>query len=134
MMIGMFGRRRAPLTGAPAQPRQKSYSAQSGYVYQYFYLGERKGRCDRQPGTEYVFDVTADRRHSFPVSVFVADPALDAWQARQGRRLQANERYAIAKMALFQAFDERNSPAEMRLELRVREADVDLILDWLGIE
>jgi hypothetical protein len=133
MMIGMFGRRRAPLTGAPANPRQKTYSAQSGYVYQYFYLGQRAGKRDRQPGTEYVFDVSADRKSSFPVSVFVGDPALQAWETRCSRLLQANERYAIAKMALFQAFDERSTPAEMHLELRVREADVQLILGLLGI-
>ena len=28
---------------APAAPRQKTYSAQSGYVYQYFYKGYRDG-------------------------------------------------------------------------------------------
>ena len=36
----------APLTGAPAVRRQKTYSAESGYVYQYFYEGQRPAARD----------------------------------------------------------------------------------------
>jgi hypothetical protein len=61
--------------------------------------------------------------------------ALAAWEEHSGRDLASNERYAVAKMALFQAFDERPTP-ELMLgsEIRVRFADVAAILGMLGIE
>jgi hypothetical protein len=37
-------------------------------------------------------------------------------------------------MALFQAFDERESPAQMRHPVQVRRADVDAILNTLDID
>lgn len=134
----MFGwlknRRETPLSGAPAVRRQKSYSAQSGYVYQYFYQGNRPAIREREQGQEFVFEVTADRKTSFPVSVFVSEPVVVDWQNLHSRALSPTERYAIAKMALFQAFDDRRTPGEMREEVRVRTADVQAILDILGIE
>ena len=45
-----------------------------------------------------------------------------------------SERHAIAKMALFQAFDERSQPTEMRHPVRLRPADVNAILENLGID
>jgi hypothetical protein len=126
--------REAPLSGAPAVRRQKSYSAQSGFVYQYFYQGNRAAVREREQGQEFVFEVTADRKSSFPVSVFVSEPAVVVWQSGHNRALSPAERYAVAKMALFQAFDDRRTPAEMREEVRVRSADVYAILDTLGIE
>jgi hypothetical protein len=114
--------------------RQKTYSAQSGYVYQYFYEGRRDARRDSENGTEYVFDVSADRKNALPVSVFLEQRAVKAWEERNGRPLGGNELYAIAKMALFHAFDEREEPGLMKLEVRVRTADVEGFLNVLGIE
>ena len=105
MPLRWFGKKTVPLAGVPAVRRQKTYSAQSGYVYQYFYEGHRPSSAER--GTEYVFDVSSDRKTSSPVSVVVSDAAVASWQNESGRTLSATEQYAIAKMALFQAFDER---------------------------
>ncbi len=79
-----------PLRGAPAVRRQKAYSAQSGYVYQYYYQGQRPS--SPEPGTEYVFDVSSDRRTSRPVSVFVtriraAGTAAPVWSVTVPRKL-----------------------------------------------
>lgn len=109
--------------------RMKSYSAQSGYVYQYFYEGFRAV----SGGAEYVFETSADRKTSFPVAVIVEDDAVAAWTAAHGRELTGTERYAVAKMALFQAFDEREDPAQMRHPVRVRPADAAAILEQLGV-
>lgn len=111
--------------------RQKSYSAQSGYVYQYYYQGQRPSAPE--PGTEYVFDVSADRRTSRPVSVLVTDSAVQSWETESGRTLSATERYAIAKMALFQAFDERAAPEAMREAVRVTPDEVGAILAALEL-
>ena len=132
-MLNWFRKKEAPLTGAPTVRRQKTHSAQSGYVYQYFYEGQRAAQRDGAPGTQYVFNVSADRKSSFPVSVFVGDEELDGWQREYERELGSTERYAVAKMALFQAFDEREAPAAMSEEVRVQAADVESILASLDI-
>lgn len=129
-----FSRKLQPLTGAPDVRRQKTYSGQSGYVYQYYYEGHRPYQRKREKGTEFVFEVSADRKKSVPVAVLVSAAAIEDWEGRHGRTLNGSERYAIAKMALFQAFDERPDPAAMTADVGVRAADVEDILIRLGIE
>jgi hypothetical protein len=68
------------------------------------------------------------------VSVLVSAEAILAWEEGHGRPLSGTERYAIAKMALFQAFDDRATPELMKQDVRVRAADVAGILDTLGLE
>ncbi len=132
MFRGLFSRKRA-LTGAPAAPRMKSYSAQSGYVYQYFYEGRRLlGRGGKT--TEFVFRVSADRSNWGAASVVLDRAECREWERAHAREFAENERYALAKMALFQAFDERPSPASMREPVRVRAADVAAIAEALGFE
>jgi len=129
----LFSRKKAPLSGAPAVRRMKTYSAQSGYVYQYCYEGQREFRSGSERGTEYVFYISADRKNWQDTSVLAADSAMAAWQAEHGRELSSTERYAIAKMALFQAFDERAAPAEMSGPIHIRAADVEGIVELLGL-
>ena len=129
MLWNFRAKKALPLTGAPAVRRLKTYSAQSGYVYQYYW----EGRRELPAAIEYVFDVSADRKTSHPVSVTVEDAALCEWEQAHARTLSANERYAIAKLALFQAFDERATPALMQQPVRVRAADVAAIIAQLGL-
>src|SRR6266849_4834204 len=98
-MFGWIRKKTAPLTGAPAVRRQKTYSAESGYVYQYFYEGQRPAERDGSPGAQYVFSVSSDRKASVPVSVFLSEEALGIWQTGHDRQLGSTERYAVAKMA-----------------------------------
>jgi hypothetical protein len=133
MLRDLFTKKPLPLTGAPAVRRLKSYSAQSGYVYQYFYEGQRPFRGGGESGTEFVFTVSADRKTSHPVSVLVAEGALRAWEQAHAHPLSSIERYAVSKMALFQAFDERAAPDLMKQEVRVRTADVEGIIETLGL-
>lgn len=92
-----------PLTAVPKGPRVKSYSAASGYVYQYQFAGQR----DHAGEIEYVFDVSYDRSTWHRVGVWVTDAATSPWSEQNGRDLRPAERYAIAKIALRNAFDER---------------------------
>ena len=112
--------------------RQKTYSAQSGFVYQYFYQGQRPS--SPEPGTEFVFDVSADRRTSSPVTVLVTAEAVENWERLANRALSSTELYAVAKMALFQAFDERATPEAMREAVRLTPAGVQTILANLNID
>ena len=132
MWRNFFPKKPLPLTGAPVVRRLKTYSAQSGYVYQYFYEGQRP--FGSGSGTEFVFTVSADRKTFHPLSVLVAEEALRGWEQTHAHPLSSTERYAIVKMALFQAFDERATPDLMKQEVRVRAADVAAILETLGLE
>ena len=109
--------------------RQKTYSAQSGYVYQYHYEGHRKDGA----ASEYVFSVSGDRKSWLTTSVRIADGALISWEHAHGRPLSSTEQYAIAKMALFQAFDERTAPSELQADVQVGNAEVETIVETLGL-
>lgn len=87
-------------------PRQKTYSAATGWVYQYVYRGQRK--VAEPSATEYVFAATRDRKNYFPITVILRESVGEDC-AEQGRPLLPAEHYAIAKMSLFEAFDEYQS-------------------------
>lgn len=133
-MLGWFRRLRRrplpPLTGAPEVRRIKTYSADSGYVYQYVY----EGRRPLAESVEYVFSVTADRIRFFDVSIVVLDESVEHWNAAHGRELCDTERYGIAKMALRQAFDSRETPDQMRRQVQVATPEFDALAESLGIE
>ena len=133
-MLGRFLERlhrgkSAPLTGAPSVRRQKTYSAQSGYVYQYVYEGHRKRAGD----AEYVFNVTSDRKTFFPVPVVLPDDAVETWERAHDFKLRDNERHGIVKLALCQAFDERVDPGQMHTPVMIRLADLEAIVETLRI-
>jgi hypothetical protein len=130
MFRKMFERKAEPLTGAPAVRRLKTYSAESGYVYQYSYQGQRP----HAGGTEFVFTMSADRKTWHDLSVMVSEGAVHAWEQAHGRSLSSTEVYAIAKMALFAALDERASPAEMRDPVFAAEAEVTAAAGKLGFD
>jgi hypothetical protein len=134
MWRDFFAKKPVPLSGAPTVRRLKTYSAQSGYVYQYFYEGQRPLPSRHEPGTEFVFSISADRKTTHPLSVLVPEEALRTWEQKHAHTLSSTERYAVSKMALFQAFDERATPELMKQEVRVRAADVAAILETLDIE
>jgi len=127
-----FTKKQTALSGAPPVRRLKTYSAQSGYVYQYCYEGQRSYQGP-ESGTEFVFSLSADRKTWRPCKVLVPAGAVAHWEAAHERQLTDTERYAIAKMALFQAFDERATPALMKADIAVRNADVEAIVEALGL-
>ena len=114
--------------------RAKTYSAQSGYVYQYYYQGRRPFGPGGAGGTEFVFNVSADGHAWRPTSILIAGAAVAAWQSAHRRELSSTEVYALAKMSLFQAFDERANPAHMKGDVHVSEADIEAIASTLGFE
>lgn len=125
-----YFRGKKPLTGTPVVRRQKTYSAMSGYAYQYFYEGQR----EVTEGIEYVFDVSADRKTSFPLSIVVRNIALAQWEQSHERTLESNERYAVAKLALFRAFDETEGPKGLLKPVYVDARQVEELLESLGLD
>jgi len=128
----LFGKKKPELAGAPAVRRMKTYSAQSGYVYQYYFEGHRP-QTTGESGVEYVFRISPDRKTWHATGVLVSDHAVAEWEAAHDRALSSTERYAVAKLALFQAFDERDAPARMKEDVCVRRADLDAIIETLGL-
>ncbi len=115
--------------------RYKSYAAETGTSYQYFFEARRRViRPEGQgPGSDYTFVATADQRPPFTLKIFLSDRALDAWRLAYGRELESNEQYAAAKMRLFRAFDEQESLRAERLNLIVDEANAEDLLAPLDL-
>lgn len=117
--------------------RVKSYSAADGYVYQYYFFEGNRAQRAGSHGGEFTYVVSADRQSAFPFKIFVMQSALDAWAKINGRALSSSEEYAVAKMRLFQAFDEgavKASPESKRAgEVIVDESNLEDLLGRLGI-
>jgi len=116
-----------------AAHRVKSYSAATGFVYQYYFYEVEKMKRGGAEGTEYVYMASVDRKHVFPVKIFVVKDALEQWSARTGRAFTGTEEYAVAKMRLFQAFDELEGLAEKTPELIVNESNLEDLSSQLDL-
>ena len=110
-------------------PRTKTYSAESGYVYQYQFSGQER----QIEGEQYRFKTSHDRRSLMDVRVSLPNSSLLDWEQAQGRVLSPTERYAIAKMALFAAFDGAESPAAIPQPITVFPEEVRAILNTLDL-
>ncbi len=106
---------RPALRGTPAVRRVKHYAALSGYAYEYFYEGYRDAGGRR----EYAFTVSGDRKKWFPLTVSLCAGAAELWEQEHDRRLDERERYALAKLALFSALDERPNPRAAQAPIEV---------------
>ena len=117
--------------------RVKSYSAADGYVYQYYFFEGNRAQRGACHGGEFTYVVSADRQSAFPFKIFVHQSALESWSAQNGRPLTSSEEYAVAKMRLFQAFDEGAvqavPPGQPPREVAVDEANLEELLGQLGI-
>jgi hypothetical protein len=114
----------------------KTYTGGQGYVYQYYFVGKREALPDaaEAPATEYIFDVTSDRKTTFAVSVFLQEEAIRNWAAGHGRALTEAEQYGAVKMKLFQAFDEVEDMMANGRRLLVTEESLETALGALGVQ
>ena len=121
--------------------RYKSYIAETGVCYQYFYERKRRVRrpngvgpgMDFIPGVDFIFVVRPDQHPPFDLRIFLREDALGSWRRRHGRELDSNEQYALAKMRLFRAFDELEEVGRERLSLTVNEENLEALLTPLGV-
>lgn len=142
-MVGVWidNRRGGSNNRAMAKPeavrRIKSYSATNGYVYQYYFYELNRVSVDGRAAGEFVYAISADRGTSFGLRIFVMQAALESWASANGRALTGSEEYAVAKMRLFQAFDQGLVPltAEAAREVRlvVDESNLEELLKMLNI-
>jgi hypothetical protein len=117
--------------------RVKTYSAANGYVYQYCFYEVNRLADERGPIGEFIYAISADRKSSFGLRILVRQSALEDWAKANGRALTSSEEYAVAKMRLFQAFDEGQVPltadAAAQVLLVVDQSNLEDLLGQLNI-
>ena len=122
----------------PRKPprRLKTYTGSQGYVYQYYFVGKRAALPDEPsaPATEFIFDVTSDRKTTYAVSVLLPAKSISDWNALHGRSLSDSEQYAAAKLTLFHAFDEFEDMKTNGRRLVASSQLLEELLDTLGLD
>ena len=116
--------------------RMKTYSGAQGYVYEYYFVGKRPALANdpEAPATEFIFDVTSDRKLTYSVSIFLPQEPLTAWSQNHGRVLNDAEQYAAVKMRLFRAFDELEDVKAGGRRLRIDSQSLEEGLEGLGVQ
>ncbi len=136
-----MGRNNADMSEPEVVRRVKSYSSDSGYVFQYQFKEVHPARRGFSAGTEYIYLVWAQQKTGFSVKIFVKKHSLKKWTERSGREITGTEEYAVAKMRLFQALDEiedlasqdpKNLPYQAA-NLEVDETNLDKLLERLDL-
>jgi len=112
--------------------RLKTYTGSQGYVYQYYFVGKRLAAVS--DASEYIFDVTSDRKLTYSVSIFLPRQVVAAWAESHGRSLADSEEYAAVKMRLFRAFDELEDMRAQGRQLQIDEQALEESLASLGVE
>ena len=114
--------------------RMKTYTGGQGYVYQYYFVGQRPTSSAGEPVTEYIFDVTSDRKTTYSVSVFLPQQAVQGWAAQHGRNLTDAEQYGAVKLRLFRGFDEIEDLQSHGRRLTVDPSTLEQVLTELGVD
>ena len=117
--------------------RLKTYTGSKGYVYQYYFVGKRPGSPEdssKSDATEYIFDVTSDRKLTYSVSIFLPHAVLAAWSQSHQRPLGDSEQYAAVKLRLFRAFDELDDMQAHGRQLGIDLQSLEESLTSLGVE
>ncbi len=85
-------------------------------MYEYIFVGKAEAG--------HVFDVMANRKVRLPVVVCLGRRELRVCEERMGTALRWNDEYALAKLALFDAFDCREDVESFRDPVRPTEAEL----------
>ena len=105
-------------------------------MYEYYFVGKRPALpgATKSPATEYVFDVSSDRKTVFAVSVFLLETVVTSWCSDHGRQLSDAEQYGAVKMRLFQAFDDIENMLSDGRKLEIGRDTLAEMLGRLGVE
>ena len=113
--------------------RLKTYAGSQGYVYQYYFVGKRPAAGPLE-ATEYIFDVTSDRKLTYSVSVLLPRSVVLEWAESHRRPLGDSEQYAAVKLRLFRAFDELEDMQSEGRQLGIDAPFLEEALASLGVE
>ena len=121
------------LGSAPRTGRQKTYSADSGYVYQYVLSSFRQHRRVGEDLHEYTFEVSGGPGRKSSVAIVLKSSVLHTWIREHDREFSASERYGIAKIALKRELDSAEDPSSLAADVSPDAAQVDDICRFLGL-
>lgn len=113
--------------------RLKTYASSEGYVYQYYFVGKQPVQGNANE-TEYIFDVSSDRKQTYPVSILMPADVTLGWTKAHLRPLSDSEQYAAVKLRLFRAFDEEPALQAGTRRFWLDAQFLDESLASLGIE
>src|SRR5689334_13470748 len=91
----------------------KSYTTHRGFLFDYSFTGLRLSPGEFSMGFEYVFDVTSSSGVTFSSSIILDNGLLNGWMDHHHRDLSISDRYAIAKMGLFQLLEAVSDPTDV---------------------
>jgi hypothetical protein len=137
--LGSFGplRRFLPhqpeFGGGPRTGRQKTYSAESGYVYQYVLSSFRQHRRGGEDLHEYTFEVSGGPGRTSSVAIVLKSSVLHTWIRQHDREFSASERYGIAKITLKRELDSADNPATLPASVSPNVNQVDDVCRFLGL-
>ncbi len=116
--------------------RLKTYTSESGNVYEYYFVGKRPALADEPLAfaTEFIFDVKSATQPTFAISIFLREKVVETWQHQTGRNLADVEQYALAKMKLFWAFNEIENLAETSRKFAIKAEELNSLIAELGID
>ena len=114
--------------------RVKTYTAETGRVYEYYFVGQRDALDPSRHAAEYIFDIIRHDRGRYAVSVFLRHQACEEWERAHQRQLGSTERYACAKLRLLKGFDEIEDMFASGRELWVEANAIEDLLAPLGLE
>jgi hypothetical protein len=119
---------------APIVRRIKTYTAETGRVYQYYFVGKRPFPGNASAGTEYIFDATPDRHTIFAITVLLEAEAVSAWGEAHGRSLTDTEQYAAAKLRLLRGFDETDDMGASVRRFAISPEIIEELLEGIGLD
>jgi hypothetical protein len=128
----LFARQPA-LGGAPRTGRQKTYSAESGYVYQYVLSSFRQHRKAGEDLHEYTFEVNSAPGRTSTIAVILKSSVLHTWIREHDREFSPSERYGIAKITLKRALDSAENPAALPPSVSPDVGQIDDICRFLAL-
>jgi len=103
-------------------------------VYQYYFVEKRAASSAQVETVEYVFEVTSDRKQTYPVRVVLPRQVVLAWAESHFRPLADSEQYAAVKLRLFRAFDELEDMQSEGRQLHIDSGFLEQSLASLGVE
>lgn len=116
--------------------RLKTYTSETGNVYEYYFVGKRPALADEPlaPATEFIFDVRSASEPTVALSIFLREHSVEGCRRDNGRGLVEPEQYGVAKMKLFRVFDEIESLREPKRKFAIEAEELSSLLADLGID
>ena len=103
-------------------------------MYQYYFVEKRAAGLAEREVVEYIFEVTSDRKQTYPVRVVLPLQVVLAWADSHLRSLADSEQYAAVKLRLFRAFDELEDMQSEGRQLHIDSGFLEASLASLGVE